>query len=70
MNFFVFLDNKVNLEEVCSGKKVVIFGVPGAFICFFFLADNKVNLEEVCSGKKVVIFGVPGAFICFFFLRR
>ncbi len=23
--------NKVNLEEVCAGKKVVIFGVPGAF---------------------------------------
>jgi len=23
--------NKVSLEEVCAGKKVVIFGVPGAF---------------------------------------
>jgi peroxiredoxin len=31
MNLFFFADNKVNLEEVCSGKKVVIFGVPGAF---------------------------------------
>ncbi len=28
---FFLADNKVNLEEVCSGKKVVIFGVPGAF---------------------------------------
>jgi hypothetical protein len=24
--FFSLADNKVNLEEVCSGKKVVIFG--------------------------------------------
>ncbi len=32
LSFVFFLaDNKVNLEEVCSGKKVVIFGVPGAF---------------------------------------
>ncbi len=31
INSFDIPGNKVNLEEVCAGKKVVIFGVPGAF---------------------------------------
>ncbi len=31
INSFDIPGNKVSLEEVCAGKKVVIFGVPGAF---------------------------------------
>lgn len=50
--------NKVNIAELCAGKKVVIFAVPGAFtpgcskvnyfFCIYTILDNSVQCN-VCS---------------------
>jgi len=47
--------NKVNLAELCAGKKVVVFGVPGAFTpgCSKTHLPGYVSKAEELKGKGV-----------------
>ena len=48
-------DTKIDLSEFCSGKKVVIFGVPGAFTpgCSKTHLPGYVGAAEDLKGKGV-----------------
>ena len=48
-------DTKIDISEVCSGKKVVIFGVPGAFTpgCSKTHLPGYVEAAEDLKGKGV-----------------
>merc|ERR1711973_297472 len=47
--------NKVNMAELCAGKKVVVFGVPGAFTpgCSKTHLPGYVSRAEELKGKGV-----------------
>merc|ERR1719153_1334186 len=48
-------ENKVNLADLCAGKKVVVFGVPGAFTpgCSKTHLPGYVSRAEELKGKGV-----------------
>merc|ERR1719347_1323594 len=51
----VAVGNKVNLAELCKGKKVVVFGVPGAFTpgCSKTHLPGYVSKADEIKGKGV-----------------
>jgi peroxiredoxin len=54
--------NTFELEKLTAGKKIAVFGLPGAFTPTCSAKHVPGYVEKATAGKTIAIFALPGAF--------